>query len=73
MIILKWNIRVLGDLDKRAKVRDFIHLYGFDVISLQETKLLSPTFHLFCSIGGVQINEWVVLDSIGASRGQLIG
>jgi len=46
MIILNWNIRGLGDLDNRAKVRDFIYLYDFDVISLQEIKLFSPTFHI---------------------------
>ena len=34
MIILNWNIRGLGDLDKKAKVQDFIYLYGFDVIAL---------------------------------------
>ena len=43
------------------------------MVALQETKLFSPTFHLFHSIGGVRITEWVVLDSIDASGGQLIG
>jgi len=39
MIVLNWNIRGVGDLDKRAKVRDFIYLFGFDLVALQETNL----------------------------------
>ena len=34
MITLNWNIGGLGDLDKKAKVQDFIYLYCFDVIAL---------------------------------------
>jgi len=34
MIILNWNIKGLGDIDKRAKMRDFIYLFGFDVVAL---------------------------------------
>jgi len=52
MIILDWNIRGLGDFDKRAKVPDFIYLFGFSIVALQETKLESPSFHLIRSIGG---------------------
>jgi len=47
MIILNWNIRGLGDRDKQGKLKDFIYLYGFDVVALQETKFCSPSFHLF--------------------------
>ena len=47
---LKRSYIALGDLVKRATVRDFIFLYGFDVIALQETKLLSPNLHLLRSL-----------------------
>ena len=69
MIILSWIIRGLGSLDKRAKVQDFLHLFGIDLVALQESKLCSPSLHLLRSIGKNQINEWVVLDSIDASGG----
>ena len=72
MIVLNWNIRGLGDLDKRANVRDFIYLFGFDVVALQETKLCCPSYHLLRIIGGTQVNDWMILSSIGASGGQLI-
>ena len=58
---------------REQKVRDFIYLFDFDVVPLQETKLCSLTFHLLRSVGGAQINECVVLDSISALGGQLIG
>ena len=32
MIILNRNIRCLGDLDKRAKVRDFLNLFRIDLV-----------------------------------------
>jgi len=73
MIILNWNTRGLRDLDKRANVRDFIYLFGFDLVVLQETKFCSPTFFTLYSNGGSRINEWVILNPIGASGGQLIG
>jgi len=41
MIILKWNIRGLEDLDKRAKVHDFIYLFGFIMVVLK-----NPSFAL---------------------------
>ena len=69
MSISNWTIRGLENLDKRANVRDFIYLYSFVMIAVQETKLISPSFHLLRSIWRARINEWVVLDSIGASRG----
>ena len=65
MIILNWNIRDLGDVEKRAEVRNFLYLFGIDVVALQESKLFYPKFHLLQSIGKTWINEWVVLDSIG--------
>ena len=68
MIILDWNIRGLGDFDKKAKVLDFIYLFGFSIVALQETKLESPSFHLIRSIGGTWIQEWTVLDPIYASE-----
>jgi len=46
--------------------------FGFDAVDLQESKLCSPTPHLLRYIGGTRINAWVVLDSYGASEGQLI-
>jgi len=71
MIILDWNIRGLGYLDKGAKLRDFIYLFGFDVVALQESKFCSPTSYLLRSIWGHLY--LVVLDSFGASEGQLVG
>jgi len=73
MIILNWNIKGLGDLDKKAKVRDFLQLFGIDMVALQESKLCSPSFNVLRSIGCSRINEWAVLDSLDASGGQLIG
>ena len=67
------NIRGLVDLDKRVNVQDFIYLFGFYIVALQETKLCSPTFHFLRFTGGGWINEWVLFNSIGASGGQLIG
>ena len=43
------------------------------MVALQEIKLSSPSFHLLRSLREARINEWVILNSIGASGGQLIG
>ena len=67
-----WNIRGLGDLDKRAKERDFPHLFGINVVDLQEFKLCSPSFHVLQTIGDSRISEWVVLGSLADSGGQFI-
>ena len=56
----KLEYKALGDLGKRAKVRDLIYLFSFDKVALQEkTKPCSPSFHLFCSIGELEsMNGW---------------
>ena len=59
MIILNWNIKGLGDLNKRAMVRDFLYLFGIDVVAFQESIFCFPSFHLLRSIGGPKsMNEW---------------
>ena len=58
---------------KRSLVGNFLKLYCIDIVLLQESKIASPSDSFFRSIGGSLLSGWIHLNSIGASRGQLIG
>lgn len=51
----------------------FLRLYYVDVVLLQELKLCQPSPFLLRSHCAPRINEWISLDSDGASGGQLLG
>jgi hypothetical protein len=71
MIITTFNIRGLGGLSKRKKVRDLVSHNNVDFLALQETKMETVT-NAFCySLWGNDDCEWAFLPSIGNSGGIL--
>ena len=66
---LRLEYKGSGDIDKRAKVRDFLHLFGIDVVAMQESKLCSPMFAVLRSIRGLKLmngRSLIPLISLGA-------
>ena len=59
MIILNWNIRGLGDIDKRARVWDFIYLFGLMWWLYKKLNFALPT-PIFSDLLGTPelMNEW---------------
>ena len=72
MIILSWNVRGLGSLDRRVKVKKVIRQYKASVVLIQETKLNSSNDSLVKQISGNGYFTWVGLNANGASRGILL-
>ena len=58
MNILTWNVRGLGDTNKRAGVRFFLVLNKISVVCLQETKSCTVSKQTLRSIGGSGIQHW---------------
>ena len=45
-----WNVRGLGDIDKRFAVRDWLQAYHTNVVCLQESKLEKPSVFVLNSL-----------------------
>lgn len=72
MRILYWNIKGLGNPEKRESVENFISLHCFDVVCLQESRVSSPLQFLLRSCGGNRISKWAMSDAKGASGGVFV-
>lgn len=67
--ILLWNVRELGNIKKRAIVKDVISRSSTEVILLQETKLGRLDKGIIREIYHFSDPDGVSLHSIGASGG----
>ena len=63
MIVVSWNIRGAGALEKKSAISDIIHTFLYDIILIQEVKFASPSQVFFQSLGGSRIDEWLHLDA----------
>jgi exonuclease III len=71
MIVSSFNIRDLGGMLKRRKIRELIRLQKIDFLALQETKLEVISESLCFSLWGSQCCDWVYLPAEGRSGGIL--
>lgn len=71
MIITTFNIRGLGGVLKKNKIRELIRIHKVDFIAIQETKLEVITPELCYSLWGSEDCEWAFLPSEGNSGGIL--
>jgi hypothetical protein len=71
MIVLSFNVRGLGGLVKRKRVRELVREQRVDFLAIQETKLELITDKLCYSLWGDNDCEWAFLPSIGNSGGIL--
>lgn len=72
MKIISWNVRGLGDPDKRSII-SFFALNKVDIIMLQETKSVSFTNRLAVSLAGRHFDQWVSVDAINTAGGLCLG
>lgn len=71
MKIMSWNVRRLGRLKKRSRVRQTIKERKVDVLLLQETKQ-SRIYEMFAkSIWPWEMMEFMVVDLEGNAEGLL--
>jgi endonuclease/exonuclease/phosphatase family metal-dependent hydrolase len=63
MIVSSYNVRGLGGVLKRKRIRDMIRNNNIDFLALQETKLEEITDSLCYGLWGSHDCEWVYLPS----------
>lgn len=72
MSSLSWNVKGLGSAIKWRLVKEYIKKSEADIIMLQESKLEGVDNKWVRSIWMIRDRQWVVMPSVGASRGQII-
>ncbi|GAU24549.1 hypothetical protein TSUD_148900 [Trifolium subterraneum] len=71
MIVSSFNVRGLGGVMKRRRIRELVRHQKIDFLALQETKM-EVLSEAFCySLWGSDDCEWVFLPSVGRSGGIL--
>jgi len=73
MIILFWNVKILGESDKRAGIRDLCCLNKVDIMCFQETKLSIVSSSLLRSLPTSQDTEWACAEAECSAGELLIG
>jgi exonuclease III len=71
MIVSSYNVRGLGDVVKRKRIRDLIRNNKIDFLAIQETKLEVISENLCYGLWGSCDCDWVFLPSEGRSGGIL--
>jgi hypothetical protein len=71
MIVSSYNIRGLGGMLKRRRIRELIRNNRIDFLAIQETKLEVISESLCFSLWGSHDCEWVYLPAEGRSGGIL--
>lgn len=71
MKILSWNIRGLGQKEKRSKIKKMVKDRRVDILFLQETKLKSVNNVFINSIWGHSDFDFMEVDSIDSAGGLL--
>lgn len=69
---LSWNVRGLGQREKRLAVRQSVLLQQPDILCLQETKLQAIDDVTLKEICGRNMGGFVTLNAIGSRGGVLI-
>lgn len=70
--IFSWNVRGLGNRDKRVSINRSIVDAKPDIICVQETKIQSMSDSIIKDVWGSSTDSWVALPSWGASGGILV-
>ncbi|CAL1371261.1 unnamed protein product [Linum trigynum] len=64
---IAWNVRGLGNPNKRAKIKRLLKRWRPSIVGLTETKWHKCDKNLISSLSGCKSSEWVTKDSVGAS------
>lgn len=67
MKIMSWNVRGLGGVEKRRKVKAAIQNYGPDLLVIQETKKEEVSCKMACWTLGFDPSEWCYILAIGTT------
>lgn len=69
MKIISWNVRGLGDVNKRRLVKECVSNFLLDIVLFQETKKEVVGDQFVRSSVGASLSEWCALPAIGTSGG----
>ena len=72
MKIMTWNVRGSGSYRKRRSIREVICKKDLDLVVLQEVKKENVNIRFVGSVWRSRFKEWILLPSIGRSRGILV-
>ncbi|XP_028077223.1 uncharacterized protein LOC114279208 [Camellia sinensis] len=68
---MSWNVRGLGKLEKRGRIRKLIYERNVDIVLLQETKQASITENVVRALWGKRNMEFMAVGSEGTAGGLL--
>lgn len=71
MLVLTWNVRELGSVEKRRLMKEAIKSCNLDVLVLQETKKDKMSNQLVRWILGPDLSEWCVVPVVNTTGGIL--
>lgn len=69
MIVMYWNIRGLGRLEKRRAVKNLIAKHKPALVFIQETKLRQVDVGVIQSLGGNFLTKTITINSEGVDKG----
>lgn len=72
MNIISWNVRGLGRPAKRFLVKDFLEIHCSDVCCIQESKLAEINTATWRPTGGIRLDQFCYVLTIGSSGGMII-
>lgn len=70
--ILSWNVRGLGNRDRRRMVKEMVQRSKADLVLVQESKLEIVNRMIISEISSFLSTGWVFLPSVRATRGIII-
>lgn len=73
MRIVIWNVRGIGQSEKRRAIKEAITESRCDVVITQKSKISKPSTDFLRSLEGAKLDEWEGLDADEAAGGILVG
>ena len=72
MMILSWNVRGSGSLEKRRGIKTLICSVRPDIVVLQEVRRSKVDRSFVGSIWSSRFKEWIYLPALGSAGGILV-
>lgn len=72
MIILSWNVRGMGNPERRMVIKDVIKSNKVKIALIQESKLNSMSDRIIREVWGDKPTNWICVDAVGSAGGIIL-
>lgn len=72
MIVLSWNVRGMGNVERRMVIKDVFRSNKVKVALIQESKLSSMTDRIAREAWGGRSTKWICVDAVGSTSGIIL-